>query len=329
MAAGLTESEFLEMVGVLLEDAGVSAPLRSTEEVSHQGATNRTWVVETEQGSRYVVRVYRWPYEAEEPGRIRKEAHLHRRLREHGIPAPEVLAVVEDERRSAALLEYLPGELLDDVTERVDAEARDKAWRAVGEVMARIHSIAYPEGTAGIIVGESVCPFEAGSWREFSCRDMLRHAARLRQRRPDLGINVDRLQKIADLVGPSLEEAPSVLLHNDPHPWNVLVEETDQGWECSGWLDWEHAWVGDPVWDLVRMDLFRRKPIGPTPQAFWDGYGSRPSEPRRSFYELQINLWMANQYLDGSQALLPTYRAAIRYAETIDDQLLYLEKLVD
>lgn len=176
------------MVGVLLVDAGVSAPLRSIEEVSHQGATNRTWVVETEQGSCYVFRVYRWPYEVEEPGRIRKEAHLHRRLRERGIPAPEVLAVVEDERRIAILLEHLPGELLDDVTERVDAEARDRAWRTVGQVMARIHSITYPPGTAGVIFGESVRPFEAGSWRDFSCRGMLRHAARLWQRRPDLPV---------------------------------------------------------------------------------------------------------------------------------------------
>lgn len=38
---------------------------------------------------------------------------------------------------------------------------------------------------------------------------------------------------------------------------------------------------------------------------------------------------MANEYLDGSRALLPTYRAAISYVETLDDQLLYLEKVVD
>lgn len=37
---------------------------------------------------------------------------------------------------------------------------------------------------------------------------------------------------------------------------------------------------------------------------------------------------MANQYLDGSRALLPTYRTAIRYVETLDDQLPRLEKLV-
>jgi aminoglycoside phosphotransferase (APT) family kinase protein len=328
VSESLAASEFDGILDVLLETAGVAGPLRRREEVSHPGATNRTWVVETEQGSRYVFRVYRRLDEPGDSDRIRREALL-RRLRRHGIPVPEVLAAVEDRRRSAALFEYLPGELLDDVTERVDAEARNHAWRAVGQMLAHIHSIIYPDGTAGVVVGEGVCPFEAGSWREFSCRDTLQHAARLRQRLPGLGINVDRLQEIAELVGPSLDAAPSVLLHNDPHPWNVLVRETDQGWECSGWLDWEHAWVGDPVWDLVRMDLFRRKPIGATPDAFWDGYGGQPSEPRRSFYELQINLWMANQFLDGSVALPPTYQAAIGYVAGLDDRLSHLERLVN
>ncbi|HZD22717.1 MAG TPA: hypothetical protein VE569_04860 [Acidimicrobiia bacterium] len=90
-------------------------------------------------------------------------------------------------------------------------------------------------------------------------------------------------------------------------------------------LDWEHAWVGDPTWDLVRMDLFRLKPKGPTPNAYWQGYGRHPTEPQASFYELQINLWMANQYLDGSQALLPTYELALTYVEDLDRQLSDLE----
>lgn len=328
MSESLTWFEFDEILDVLLETAGASGPLRRREEVSHPGSTNRTWVIDTEQGSRYVFRIYRGLDEPGDQARIRTEVELCRQLRRHGIPAPEVLAVAENDRRSAALFEYLPGELLDDVIERVDVATRDQAWRAVGEVMARIHSITYPDGTAGVIVGETVRPFEADSWREFSCGDMLQHAARLQQRRPDLRVDVDRLREIADHVAPFLDQAPSVLLHNDPHPWNVLVQETDQGWECSGWLDWEHAWVGDPVWDLTRMELFRRKPIAATPRAFWDGYGSRPSEPRCSFYELQINLWMTNQFLDGSWALIPTYQAAISYVEDLTDQLTRLETLV-
>ena len=61
------------------------------------------------------------------------------------------------------------------------------------------------------------------------------------------------------------------------------------------------------------MDLFRSKPIGPTPEAFWEGYGRSPSEPERSVYEMHIYLWMANQYLNGDQHLLPTYEAAMSY----------------
>ncbi len=76
--------------------------------------------------------------------------------------------------------------------------------------------------------------------------------------------------------------------------------------------------MGDPIWDLVRMDLFRRKPIGPTPEAFWEGYGRSPSEPERSVYEMHIFLWMANQYLNEDRQLLPTYEAAMSYVHQLD-----------
>jgi hypothetical protein len=90
-----------------------------------------------------------------------------------------------------------------------------------------------------------------------------------------------------------------------------LVHPVEQGWECSGWLDWEYAWVGDPDWDLVRMDLFRTKPIGPTPSAFYEGYGAVPADLPRQVYALHIHLWMANDFLNGGSILPPTYEAAM------------------
>ena len=72
------------------------------------------------------------------------------------------------------------------------------------------------------------------------------------------------------------------------------------------------------------MDLFRMKPIGPTPAAFYEGYGSRPQEPNRSIYELSIYLWMANHYLDGEgedRALMPTYKAAMNYLDHVYEAL--------
>ena len=84
----------------------------------------------------------------------------------------------------------------------------------------------------------------------------------------------------------------------------------------------------NPTWDLVRMDLFRRKPIGSTPDAFWEGYGAVPREPERSIYELHIYLWMANQYLDGDRQLMPTYAAAMRYVERLDEVVQTLKRQI-
>ena len=67
------------------------------------------------------------------------------------------------------------------------------------------------------------------------------------------------------------------------------------------------------------MDLFRRKPIGATTSAFWEGYGRYPAEPERSVYELHVYLWMANQYLSGDRHLLPTYEAAMAYVDRLDE----------
>jgi aminoglycoside phosphotransferase (APT) family kinase protein len=93
------------------------------------------------------------------------------------------------------------------------------------------------------------------------------------------------------------------------------------GWECSGWLDGEFAWVGDPAWDLTRMDVFRPKPLPPTPRAFYEGYGALPPEPTRSVYELYIQLWMAAQHVEGQRAWVPTYDAAWRYVGSLDEHI--------
>ena len=317
----------LDLLRSLLSQAEISGGVAHMEPVVDQGSTNRMSLVETDQGKRFIFREYRWPHDGRELDRVRKEPFLHERLRQHGIPAPQVLAATHYGPWGAVLLEYLPGELLGEVTPRLEPDARDQAWSSAGQVMRRIHSITYPTGTAGVILGEDLRPFEQGSWGRFCGRDLVRHAARLQEHRPDLRIDLGRLRSLADTIESVLDEAPAVLLHNDPHPWNVLVQEAEDGWECSGWLDWEYAWVGDPVCALVTFDMFRRKPIRPTPMALWDGYGALPPEPRRVFYELQISLWMANEYLDGSRALPPTHRAAISYIEDLEAHLAHIEQV--
>lgn len=113
-----------------------------------------------------------------------------------------------------------------------------------------------------------------------------------------------------------MEYKPGQLLGN-------VVDALPETQRAEAWLDWEYAWLGDPAWDHASMDIFRLKPIGPTPAAFFEGYGAVPKDPERTIYELSIYLWMANQYLDGEvdeeRVLMPTYEAAMRYLGRVDE----------
>jgi aminoglycoside phosphotransferase (APT) family kinase protein len=322
----MTQTSILE---TLLARAGVCRDVRRIDTVTG-GLTNRTAIVHLWDGSRYVVREYGWPYDCQDDlERPVKERFLHSLLLDQGVPVPRILAEAREHGRAAVLMEYLPGELLGDLADALAERDRRAAWRAAGEALRRAHEVRYPPGSHGWVVGDRLRPFAEGSWGEFHRHRVLENAQQLVTRKPGVALDVQALQSVLERVVPLVNQAPSTLLHNDAHPWNVLVHSTPNGWECTGWLDWEYAWVGDPAWDLVRMDLFRMKPIGPTPPAFYEGYGSAPPELYRAFYELHIHLWMANQYLDGDRSLLPTYAAAMEYVDALESRLATPRRLVD
>jgi aminoglycoside phosphotransferase (APT) family kinase protein len=120
-----------------------------------------------------------------------------------------------------------------------------------------------------------------------------------------------------------LDLQPVRLIHNDPHPWNVLVRNG----RCVSWLDWEFAWAADPTWDLVRNALFRVTDIGSTPREFYEGYGRESDPTLFAIYELAVNLWMANE-ARYSDRIPVTYRAAERYVTDLPERLARLHSLV-
>ena len=316
-----------EMAIALLRQAGLPLAIQQIQPLPANGITNHMALITLQDGARFVLRRYQWPWAGRDLNRPQKEQYLHALLLRAGVPVPAILAQVELNGHSATLMEYMPGELLGDIAPSLPEEASRQAWRSCGEMLRRAHSITYPEGTYGIIVGDLVQPFaEVGSWDDKTpswghsqIHMILDHFQRLSKRLPSLAAVEQELRtKLAQTL-PLLNRTHPTLLHNDAQPWNVLVDRVGAQWQCSAWLDWEYAWVGDPNWDLVRFDLLRRKPIGATPDAFWDGYGRYPAEPERSVYELHIYLWMANQYLDGDRHLPPTYEAAMAYVDRLDE----------
>ena len=319
----MKHTESRSVIVSLLDSAGIEQTVHSVEPI-REGVTNRTSLVVLQDDTRYILREYDWPYATnDDMQRAVKERYLHDLLLKHDVPVPSILAQYDDESASALLMEYRPGKLLGNVDDALPDEQRAEAWTAVGAALRKVHSIRLPDGCSGVIVGERVQPFDEGSWGDFHYHQAVRHAENLLKR--DLGLRFDlaSMMRVLKLAIPVLNERPLVLLHNDPHPWNALVHEVAGHWRCSAWLDWEYAWTGDPTWDLARLDLFRLKPIGPTPAAFYEGYGNAPKDPEQTIYELSIYLWMADQYLDGEvdeeRVLMPTYKAAMQYLGRIDE----------
>ncbi len=308
----------------LLAEAGQSRKSIQSVEPLHTGVTNRTSLVELRDDTRYILREYEWPYDTDDDlQRVEKELYLHDLLLKHDVPVPAIVAHLDDESGRAVLMEYKPGSLLGNVVGSLTDDQRAKAWRTVGAALRKVHSIQLPDRYAGLIVGQRIQPFDEGTWGEFHYHQAIRHAENLLKRELGIRFELSSMKRVLKQAVPLLNERPLALLHNDPHPWNVLVHETDGQWRCSAWLDWEYAWSGDPTWDLARLEIFRLKPIGPTPAAFCEGYGIVPNDPEWSIYELSIYLWMANQYLDGEvdeeRVLMPTYKAAMRYLGRIDE----------
>ncbi len=326
----MKHTESRSVIVSLLDSAGIEQTVHSVEPIG-EGVTNRTSLVVLQDDTRYILREYEWPYATNDDlKRAEKERYLHDLLLRHDVPVPSIVANHDDGSNCAVLMEYMPGQLLGNVVDTLPAEQRAEAWTAVGVALRKVHSIRLPDGCSGVIVGERVQPFDEGSWGDFHYHQAVRHAENLLKR--DLGLRFDlaSMMRVLKQAIPVLNERPLVLLHNDPHPWNVLVHEVAGHWRCSAWLDWEYAWSGDPSWDLVRLDLFRLNPIGPTPAAFYEGYGNAPKDPERTIYELSINLWMADQYLDGEvdeeRVLMPTYKAAMQYLGRIDEAVVSIDR---
>jgi aminoglycoside phosphotransferase (APT) family kinase protein len=259
------------------------------------GSSNDHYLVTLSNGSRRVLREYRWPLR-DRPDDLRRpelESFVHGLIRRHGVPAPAVLASVAVDGRSASLLEYVDGELMADVLHKGDQAAADQVWHSLGRTLRRLHSITFPVGTHGRFKGSTLVD-QSDSAGAFIHAWALRSARQLTTLRSNLPINLHALEAVLDRVAARLGDAPSALLHFDVHPWNIMVAVQDGRYECAALLDWENTRVGDPTWDLMLAEVLTAGPrFGPA-TAFYDGYGAVPSEPNRAACELAFMLYRAN-----------------------------------
>lgn len=315
------------LVAELLAAAGIDGAWR-VEPIGDAGRINRHALVSLDDGRRFVVREYGWPFgEPVAIDRLQKERWLHALLAEAGVPVPRILAMARTSEGEALLMERIGGDLLGEVCAREPEADLGPAWRAAGATLRRVHAIPPPARTPGWLTHEGVLPYETGSWAGWIRTQAVSWAIAVRRAAPDVPVDVNACGGFLSKAAQLLEARPLALIHGDACAWNAVVTPHRGAWRFAAWLDWEFAQIGDPAWDVVWMSLCRHQDIDPIPNAFFEGYGERVPQAIAGIYELIFHLWRAGEPLARSWNLA-FVAAADRYLSNLPAHLSRLEGLV-
>ncbi|MGE0596175.1 MAG: phosphotransferase family protein [Hyphomonadaceae bacterium] len=201
------------------------------------GAMQETWRIETQAPppfDRLILR--RAPSRSEpRPGTISlaAQAHISETARKHGVPGPEVIAILDEDDGlgEGFLMTFVEGETVPQRVLRQPnlARARERLAGQCGAILAKLHDAP---------------PAELPPLPRFTAKDKLErlHDQYLRQGRPrpvfELAFSWLRRRLPQD-------EPEARLVHGDFRNGNFIIGENG----LVAVLDWERAFLGDPMFD--------------------------------------------------------------------------------
>jgi aminoglycoside phosphotransferase (APT) family kinase protein len=228
-------------------------------EVVHDGL-NLSIAISTEEDEQaYVLRRPNELRHTESFNGLKQEYGMMARLRETAINAPDPVLVCDDDSVIGdpfLVMTYLDGETVplgSDLPERFrNPAARGRVATLSIDTLAGIHSVDVEPFT-------DVCEQQTPLDRIARATDRLDEATRVTGHEPPALWDVaDWLQQNA----PS--DSKTTLVHGDYRPSNVLFAGRDRP-EITGVLDWETAFLGDPLTELGYLLLRWRDDNDPTP----------------------------------------------------------------
>ncbi|MFD1512842.1 phosphotransferase family protein [Halomarina rubra] len=181
------------------------------------------------------------------------------------VPVPTVRVCDPDATVPYLVTDPVDGPTLLESWSEARTEERATLARQVGASLARLHAERFER--AGRILGGDAdgLDLDTAPWtdvlrdwiewyREYSPSDRFDH-------------HFDAVSDAVETHRGSLDAAPTALLHTDTARANCFVDE-----ETVGFLDWEIAQVGDPVWDVTRGRYYLVGVRDDAPDAIVDAY---------------------------------------------------------
>jgi aminoglycoside phosphotransferase (APT) family kinase protein len=182
---------------------------------------------------------------------VRREAQVLRLLREHALPAPALIALVEDQAWTIAIMRYVAGEHGLGVLSRAP-EQLGALYHALGRLLAQLHPLP-PLGAPPL------------------AQRMDQALAAL----PALDLEPALVAVLRAALGhPIWRSQPCGLAHGDAGLHNLLWEG-----RIAALLDWEWSGCGAPLLDLAWLAwTIHWRDLPPTLwEAFLAGYGDGPA----------------------------------------------------
>jgi fructosamine-3-kinase len=196
------------------------------------------------------------------------------------IPIPDILAVDVSYKEwpwRYLIKTFIPGQEWAKVQPQLKPQELHDAYRQIGQAVAELHSIAFPD-FGEVHSDGSVQPM--GSYLA-----ALTERARLRIVKPglaDLFLHVvdERRELFSDVSN-------ACLCHEDLHKFNILFQRGQGNWRLATILDFDKAWAGHQESDLARLELW----TGMVGEGFWSAYEtfspvSAAYVQRRPIYQL-------------------------------------------
>jgi aminoglycoside phosphotransferase (APT) family kinase protein len=243
-AEGLARAPLLvlDRVRDFLDAQGLGAGALRTRRIGEGGGSNFTFLIERDDGSRYVLRRPPRPPLPPSAHDMVREARLQLALAPHGIRLPTIRAVCEDESVIGVpfyVMDFLEGHVVtDELPAGLEGEdARRRLGLDLVDALVEIHAVdVNAPGVADFVRG--------GSYLE----RQLRRFTQLWE------INQTRDLSDVEAVGEHLARAlpeplPLAVVHGDYRLGNMMVAY-DEPERIVAVLDWEMGAVGDPRADV-------------------------------------------------------------------------------
>jgi aminoglycoside phosphotransferase (APT) family kinase protein len=264
----------LESVRSFLDEHGLGSGPLQAHRIGEGGGSNFSFLLERDDGARYVLRRPPRPPLPPSAHDVVREASLQLALAPLGIRVPNILAVCEDESLLGVpfyVMDYIDGDVITTALPPPldqDPEARRRLADDLIDTLVEIH--AADVGTVALAAFSRSGNYNERQVRRFS------QLWELNQTR-DLPTVVSVGRWLAANVP---EQLPATVVHGDYRLGNMIVthEEPER---IAAVLDWEMGAIGDPRADVGYLVATysepegRANPLGTSPVTAMPGFPTR------------------------------------------------------